>query len=32
VAIRPTPQEAVRDIVYCHRRVATIDLETQEAV
>ena len=32
VAIRPTPQEAVWDIVYCHRRVATIDLEPQEAV
>jgi hypothetical protein len=32
VAIRPTPQEAVWNIVYCHRRVATIDLEPQEAV
>lgn len=32
VAIRPTPQEAVWEVVYCHRRVATIGPETPNEV
>jgi transposase InsO family protein len=32
VAIRPTPQEEVWEVVYVHRRVATIDLDTPDEV
>lgn len=32
VAIRPTPQEATWQVVYCHRQVATIDLTDPDEV
>lgn len=32
VAIRPTPEADIWDVIFCHRQVATIDLTTAEEV